>query len=348
VWLISLRDLQWRRRRFGIAVVVTALVFALTLLLSGVGTSLHSEGRRIVGVFGADSWLVADGTSGPFTTSTFIPAETADEVATIPGVEQADPVVLLFSTIGETDLRDVNVVGYRLGGLGEPPIASGRAPRASGEIVADTALGVDVGERVDVGGQRLRVVGRAEKVTYRFGTATLFLPIRDAQRLALGGQPLASAVVTRGVPRSAPEGLEVLTETQVREDLERPLKSGTQTIDFLNVLLWAVAAGIIGSIVYLSALERVRDFAVFKATGFTSRALVGGLALQATVVAVASALLAAALAKLLVPAFPISVELPASSFVTLFVVALAVALLASLAGLRRAIGVDPAAAFAGA
>ena len=30
MWLIPLRDLQWRRRRFAIAVVATGLVFALT------------------------------------------------------------------------------------------------------------------------------------------------------------------------------------------------------------------------------------------------------------------------------------------------------------------------------
>ncbi len=30
MWLLSLRDLQWRRRRFLIAVVATSLTFALT------------------------------------------------------------------------------------------------------------------------------------------------------------------------------------------------------------------------------------------------------------------------------------------------------------------------------
>ncbi|HEV7855102.1 MAG TPA: glutamine ABC transporter permease, partial [Mycobacterium sp.] len=32
---VTLRDLQWRRRRFVITIVGTSLVFAMTLLLTG-------------------------------------------------------------------------------------------------------------------------------------------------------------------------------------------------------------------------------------------------------------------------------------------------------------------------
>ena len=35
LWLAGFRDLQWRRRRFVIAVLGSSLVFALTLMLAG-------------------------------------------------------------------------------------------------------------------------------------------------------------------------------------------------------------------------------------------------------------------------------------------------------------------------
>jgi putative ABC transport system permease protein len=70
MWRVALRDLQWRRRRFVIAVLATSPVFGITLLMTGADASLHNEGRRIVATLGADAWLVADGASGPFTTST--------------------------------------------------------------------------------------------------------------------------------------------------------------------------------------------------------------------------------------------------------------------------------------
>ena len=55
MWRVALRDLQWRRRRFVIAVLATSLVFGMTLLMAGADASLHNEGRRIVAALGADA-----------------------------------------------------------------------------------------------------------------------------------------------------------------------------------------------------------------------------------------------------------------------------------------------------
>jgi putative ABC transport system permease protein len=76
--------------------------------------------------------------------------------------------------------------------------------------------------------------------------------------------------------------------------------------------------------------------------------LLAGLALQALVLAVTSALLAIVIARLLGPMFPFTVTIPGSALVSLGIVAVVVGLVASLAGLRRAVHVDPALAFGGA
>jgi putative ABC transport system permease protein len=94
-------------------------------------------------------------------------------------------------------------------------------------------------------------------------------------------------------------------------------------------------------------MERTRDFAVFKATGTSNSALGAGLALQAVILAVAAAILASAIAILLAPVFPLPVEIPTSAFFILFGIAIVVGLLASVAGLRRAVKVEPALAFGG-
>jgi putative ABC transport system permease protein len=347
MWRIALRDLQWRRRRFVIAVLATSLVFGMTLLMSGANASLHNEGRRIVAALGADAWLVASGASGPFTTSTPIPAADVDRVRAVPGVVRADPLVILHSTLRRPTDRDVNVIGARPGGLGMPPPRQGHPVRGSGEVVADTALGLEVGDRVELGGLDLEVVGLADGVTWYFGTPTVFLAIEDAQALGFKGQPLAMTIITQGVPSSAPAGLRVLSDSQARADLERPLASASQSIAFINALLWLVAAGIIGSIVYLSALERQREFAVLKATGAANRSLLAGLALQAVLLSAVAAVLAAGIARLLAPGFQFTVEIPPSAFVRLLGIAVAVGLAASAAGLRRAVGVQPALAFGG-
>jgi putative ABC transport system permease protein len=159
---------------------------------------------------------------------------------------------------------------------------------------------------------------------------------------------LASAVVVRGRPTAAPAGLKVLTNDDVASDLRRPAKSGKSTIDIVSYLLWIVAAGIIASIVYLTALERTRDYAVLKATGTSNTTLFGALLLQSIALSLAAAIVAVGLALLLAPLFPFRMAIDASSYVLLAVLAIVVGTLASVAGLRRAVGVDPALAFGGA
>jgi hypothetical protein len=41
MWRVAPRDLQWRRRRFVIAVLATSLVCGMTLPMAGADASLH-------------------------------------------------------------------------------------------------------------------------------------------------------------------------------------------------------------------------------------------------------------------------------------------------------------------
>ncbi|TMK56768.1 MAG: ABC transporter permease [Actinobacteria bacterium] len=171
------------------------------------------------------------------------------------------------------------------------------------------------------------------------------MPIADARALAYASQTLATAILTKGIPKRAPSGYKVLTNAAAIGDLRRPVKQATGTISFLNALLWLIAAGIIGSLVYLTVLERTRDFAVLKATGVSSRTIYWTLALEAVIMALAAAAVAAALSAVLSPALTLRVEISTTAYVLLPVIAVIVGLLASLVGLRRAVSVDPALAF---
>lgn len=72
-----------------------------------------------------------------------------------------------------------------------------------------------------------------------------------------------------------------------------------------------------------------------------------GLALQAVTLSLAAAALAAVLALVLAPMFPMHVEIPASGFMMLPVVTVVVGLMASLIALHKTATVEPALAFGG-
>jgi putative ABC transport system permease protein len=87
---------------------------------------------------------------------------------------------------------------------------------------------------------------------------------------------------------------------------------------------------------------------VLKATGTTNSSLLAGLAFQAVLLSLLSAAAAVFLAKLLSPFLAMPAEISAGAYTLLPIIAVIVGLLASLAGLRRAVGVDPALAFGSA
>jgi putative ABC transport system permease protein len=275
------------------------------------------------------------------------PAAEAKRIATLPGIRAADPVLLMRANVTANGVRDLNVVGIPPGGLVSPKLSAGRQLRGPGDMIADATLGVKLGSTISVFGRQYTIVGRTSGVTYTAGVPVAFVPIGDLQAGALSGAPLATTVVARGSTATPLKGYQMLTNAAVREDLGRPMREATETINFLTVLLWLVAAGIIGSVLYLQAIERSRDFAVFKATGVTTRTLLWGLAFQAIALALASAVAAYALSFALTPAMSMAITIPRSAYVLLPVVAVVVGLVSSLIALRRAVTVDPALAFGG-
>lgn len=346
-WLASTRDLRWRWRRFLIALVGTGLALALTLLLSGFREGIDLETTTSLRNLGADGFVVKAGAPGPFTTTALLDSSLARRVARLPGVTRADPVVTVRHSIESGSRQDVYLVGAVPGGLGAPPVTEGRAVGRTGEAVVDVRAKRRVGERFELGDRSFVVVGRVRGASVWVGVPDVYITLADAQAVVFDGRPAATAILTRGLPSVDVAGTRTLTAAQARDDLEHPLANAVTSIDLLRVMLWVVAAAIIGSVLYVSALERSREFAVCKAFGASRSDLAAALGIQALTLTALAAALAVAMARPLAGLFPSVVSLPARTVVLLFVVAAGVGLIGSLAGARRALVVDPASAFGG-
>jgi putative ABC transport system permease protein len=352
VWLAGIRDLQWRRRRFIIAVFGTALVFALTLLLSGFLESFALEVNRTLDTVDADGYVVQEGRQGPFTSPLPFADEAAKQVAALPGIKLADPLISILQVIDREKDPDIYLMGYRLGpnctgGRGFPKKGHGQPICKSGDAVVDTKLGLKIGDPFSIGGHPLKVVGTVSGQTVLGGRPLVYTTIEDAQAIVFNGLPVVTSVAVLGTPQAVPKGLAYVSRDAAGRDLRRPLADVTKSIGLFRLLLWIVAGAIVGSVVYLSAIERVGDFAVFKATGTSTRDLLAALAVQAVLLSLVASIVAVGLAYLLAPQFPAEVSFPAKLVALLPVVAVIVGLLASIAGLRRAVAVDPALAFGG-
>jgi putative ABC transport system permease protein len=344
----ALRDMQWRRWRFLIAIAVTGLVFAMTLVLTGLSNGFRVEDERTVDSLGVDTFLIKAGATGPFLGSAPFPAAQLQVVATAPGVIAAAPLAYKGATFQNGDsTQDAAVFGAPAHGPGMPAISHGRAPSNPGEIAVSSTIGRHIGDELVIASHKLLIVGIVDNATALAKTPTLFLTTEGVQQLAYGGQPLIASIGIRGTLTQIPDGFRLVDRSVAVDDLMRPTKVAVDAITIVALLLWIVAALIVGAVVYLSALERMRDFAVFKAIGVPTRSVLGGLVLQAIVVAVLAAAFGAALSRLLGPLFPMHVIVPAPAYPLLAVIAVGIGLLASAAAVRRAATVDPALAFGG-
>jgi putative ABC transport system permease protein len=199
----ALRDMQWRRRRFFIAIVSTRLVFAMTLVLTGLANGFRVEAERTVDSMGVDAFVIPAGANGPFLGATpFAPVDLA-QVAGTPGVVAAAPLACAASTVREgTSTRNANVFGAPERGPGMPPVAEGRAPSKPNEVAASSTLGRHVGDDLQVGARTLRIVGIVPDSTALAKMPNIFLTTEGLQQLAFNGQPIVTSIGIVGNPNS--------------------------------------------------------------------------------------------------------------------------------------------------
>jgi putative ABC transport system permease protein len=228
-----------------------------------------------------------------------------------------------------------------------PVLSEGRPPANPTEVAVSSTLERNEGEDIQIASRRLRIVGIVENSTALANLPNIFLTTQGAQQLVYGGQPLVASIGIRGTLDQVPPGYKAIDRDGAVADLLRPLKVAVNSITIVAILLWVVAALIVGSVIYLSALERLRDFAVYKAIGVPTGSIAAGLALQAVVVALSAVVVGVVLSALLGPIFPMQVIVPGYAYVILPVIAVVFGLIASGTGLHRAVSVDPAMAFGG-
>ena len=345
VILLTVRDLSHRAVRFIVVTLLGAVVFALLFVMTGLVEQFNREPFDTVDAFGASAWVLPDGLSGPFTAAPSLPTSVLAEV----DADRVAPVVAARSSlVVDGDSEEIVLAGVDIDGFGAPPVTDGRPVEAPGEVVVDTSLELTPGDTVLVAGAPFTVVGETADTTILAGIPLVFMSTADAQSLVFRSPDVVSAVLVGGDVRSVPAGTTAIASEAVALDTLGPLDGAIASVDLVRALLWIVAAIIIGSVVYLSALERQRDFAVLKAVGVSNRTLMGSLALQAVLVALLSVALAAVIQLVLAPVFPLRVRVPARAFWQVPLFAVVMSLIAGAAGMRRVARSDPALAFAGA
>ena len=347
---IALKDLRWRIRRVVIAVLGASVVLAMALVMSGLSAGFDNESARTVSLARASGWVVDEGGTGPFLQPSPLTEPQVKSIVAQVGEEHAAPMLFGRQSVLDANGRavgtheHVNLVGVVPQRIGSPNVVDGNGLSGRGQAVVDKTLGLRIGDAMLLGTRTFRIVGKVSGARLLAGVPNVYVSLDDAQTMAFGGRNLATAVVVDR-PIVPPKGTKVLSNHDAKVDGLRPVVNAQKTIAMVRSLLWLVAALIVGSVMYLSALERTKDFAVLKGMGARSSSLGGSLAVQAAALGLSSSLIGAGLAVLIAPLFPLEAEIPGSAFMLLPLIAVTIGLVSSLGAAKRMFSVQPALAF---
>ena len=362
---VAQRQLAAEPAKLVVSVVAVAAAVALVLLLSGlrrgmgeqVTLYIDRQAPVLVGQRGARDFL---------SQTSVLPEGLVVGIKRVPGVAEATPISQQYAMLRLHDRRVLALlIGYDPGKPGGPwKLSSGRAPRASGELVLDRVLasehGLRIGSKLEYRGARLPIVGLSR------GTSGFMTPLAFATRAtvnALSRQPgtanfflvrpdpsVEPDALARRIDRAVP-GVSALTRDEVAGNDRRLFVAPfSGPLLAMVAIAFAVAILVIGLAVYSSTAERSREYATLKALGLRQRALfrlvgvqAAALALAGTAVGVLLAFGAARGVSALAPKYLITIS--GGSVAAIGASALVMALVAAFVPARFVARLDPASAF---
>lgn len=298
-----------------------------------------------------------------------VPPRAIDQVAAVDGVAEAGPIgEATFTVDAGAERRDTTVFGYMLDGPGQPTtLVEGRLPAADGEAVAssvDAGKGYGIGETVTVvpGDTPIAIVGLAKDAQFNV-QPTLYVSFATYETITKAANPTARAVLPNAVGVEPVSGVDhavlaarITEEVSGIEALDRAtavssqpwVSSITQSFAIILLLAFIVVVLVTGFFFLILTVQKTQALTLLRAVGASTPYLVGSLALQVAIVTVAGIAVASVFLAIATSGSGTGLEVSVSPRLILLTGSgvLVLALLASLAAMRRVMRIEPAAAAA--
>lgn len=362
---LAVANLTQNKTRLVISVGGLGLALTLVLFFGAVFTGATGRLTAYVDRAGADIWVAQAGVRTMHMSTSALPASVVDDVRSVPGVDQAVPILYATDTIR---VRDAEYIVYLFGVAPDAPfggpwrMVEGTATPGPGEIIIDHAIaaqaGVHVGDSVTVLGQPMRIVGLTS------GTSTIvssvsFMRMEDFARARGGGEGV-SYVLVKVKPGESPAtvadrigrnvgGVTVQTRQQFATE-ERRLVSdmSTDIITIMNTAGFLTGLAVVVLTIYIATISRRKEYGVLKAIGTRNGRLYQVVAIQALLsvgMGLVVGLGLTLLLSVLIPRFNelLVLSVSAGSLLRVTVISLLLAGVAALLPARQIAGLEPAA-----
>ena len=371
---LFLKDMRYRQARVVLTALGITVLISLILLLGGIMNGMRIQARQYVESTGADLWISAEGSGGAFIGFSLVVEEYMAFLNAGQGLipNSASPLVFAQArpTVRGKSTKAI-VAGYKLGQLGGPKRAiEGRMFTPSNfedyrpedpvpyEVVVDEKMGLEIGEQITLGDEKVRVVGKTSSLMFVLDTPLLFMDVRIAQKLLLGNTPHVNMMLAKvnenfPIPEVATqydefETIETRTLRQtVGNIIEYYVDEPMKAVQFLRVMLWLAAGILVGMITYVTMLEKTQEIGVLKAIGAANRYVMSLLLKQVALMSAVGVILGLALSYVFAAAAPIFVKINFVESIIVACISFIVCCGSGYLAARKAITVDPMIAFRG-
>lgn len=374
---LALRDIQHQLPRFLATAGGLGLLLTIVLAMGGIYQGMIEEAVLLIDRTRADLWIVQESTKGPFAERSSVPLSLEDRARATPGVAWARP----FSTYTTEVERPVKPLRITLVGLGWPEdrgaglrIVRGRAIEAArGELLADEALGIALGEVLMLGDERYTVVGTTKGMVASGGDALAFVTHGDLLRISSyaspeavrsrGASPPLLATGAHAILVGAERGASVealqariqrwgdvtvfSAEGQRNLLLQSVIDKARRQIGLFRGLLAVVSGIVVSLVVFNMTAAKTREIALLKLMGAKSTLIAGMIVQQSVLLNLLAFGVAVLVSQLAFGAFPRRVAVGPSDFAAVLALSMVIALAASFAAVRRALSIPPTTILAG-
>jgi putative ABC transport system permease protein len=378
MWTLARKLLLHDRLRFVVAIAGVSVSVMLVLVQVGLFFGFMDTASSIVDASRADLW-VTESANDVFEFAAPVDERTFYKVASVPGVEAAERVLINYSSqYKRTDGGNLGVliVGLESASRHEPLLApwnvvAGDASKLylPGAIVIDQTeygkLGVThAGDTTEIGGVRAQVVAVTSGIRSFTTNPIIFTDIRSARTFLTGATATMVTYVLVKVAhdasvRAVQERINELPflaayttdELSQRTRTYWSRRTGVGATFFTTAVLGVIVGFVVvGQILYSGTLQYLREFGTLKALGASNSTVVRVILLQAFISAVLGFVVGGALAvgmRTMLAASNLTVALFPGLYAATLALTIAMCACAALLSIIRVLRLDPASVFKG-
>jgi putative ABC transport system permease protein len=283
LFTLALRNLRQRPVRTGLTVLGIAVAVGTALSLLTLARSIHDGAREGLEETGGDLVVMSKNATSLF--NGFVPEDTLERIAAIPGVARVSGTLAAFAPSGAAG--NVLTFGWPDGSFlwNKVPLRQGRAP-APGEkrvaVLGDAAaaaLGKKLNDDLDLFGQPFKVVGIAGYAS-TVNRGLVLVPLADLQEVSYRPRQVTIAHAGVADPGDRAEVARIRDAIQAAGNVVAAPAAEALEHDrnFIILVTASLAAAVIAA--FMSALtvvtalamavqERIREIDIFSAIGWS-------------------------------------------------------------------------------